>query len=145
MSSSASGSGSKELYVETDKSLWIHVIRLEKTFERGGNVSLKCNYCGGPYKGSYSKVKAHLLKVYGHGIKMCTKITMSQLIELNRQVDYAESRIKRSLPKEIPLPSTHGSSHTSSSSVRFDHSLSYRSEGYDSKKEKEFPHLLCST
>ncbi|KAL0908737.1 hypothetical protein M5K25_023245 [Dendrobium thyrsiflorum] len=31
------------------------------------------------------------------------------------------------------LPSIHGSSHTSSSSIRVDHASSFRSEGYDSK------------
>ncbi|KAL0909593.1 hypothetical protein M5K25_020477 [Dendrobium thyrsiflorum] len=93
MSSSAGGSGSKEPSVETDKPLWLHVTKLGKTFEGGGNVSFKCNYCGGTYKGSYSRVKAHLLKIAGHGIKMCPKITTSQLIEMQRQVDEAESRI----------------------------------------------------
>ncbi|XP_020702031.2 uncharacterized protein LOC110113696 [Dendrobium catenatum] len=133
---SALGEGSKEQSVETDKPLWLHVTKLGKTFEGGGNVSFKCNYCGGTYKGSYSRVKAHLLKIAGHGIKMCPKITTSQLTEINRQVDEAECRIKRALPKEIPLPSTHGSSHASSSSVRVDHSLSFRSEGYQTKKRK---------
>ncbi|PKU78650.1 hypothetical protein MA16_Dca014915 [Dendrobium catenatum] len=121
---SALGEGSKEQSVETDKPLWLHVTKLGKTFEGGGNVSFKCNYCGGTYKGSYSRVKAHLLKIAGHGIKMCPKITTSQLTEINRQVDEAECRIKRALPKEIPLPSTHGSSHASSS------------EGYQTKKRK---------
>ncbi|PKU74598.1 hypothetical protein MA16_Dca024662 [Dendrobium catenatum] len=127
MISTVGGSGlgedSKEQSVETDKPLWLHVTKLGKTFEEGGNVSFKCNYCGGTYKGSYSRVKAHLLKIAGHRIKMCPKITTSQLIEINRQVDEAECRIKRALPKEIRLPSTHGSSHASSSSVRVDHSF----------------------
>ncbi|KAI0500681.1 hypothetical protein KFK09_018897 [Dendrobium nobile] len=140
MSSTAGGIGlgedSKEQSVETDKPLWLHVTKLGKTFEGGGNVSFKCNYCGGTYKGSYSRVKSHLLKIAGHGIKMCPKITTSQLTEINKQVDEAECMIKRALPKEIPLPSTHGSSHASSSSVRVDHSLSFRSEGYQTKKRK---------
>ncbi|KAL0910099.1 hypothetical protein M5K25_021038 [Dendrobium thyrsiflorum] len=133
MSSTAGGSGlgegSKESCVETDNLLWNHVTKLGKPFEGGGNVSFKCNYCGGIYKGSYSMVKAHLLKIGGHRIKMCPKITTSQ-------VDEAEFRIKRLLPKEIPLSSIHGSSHTSSSSVRVDHLLSFRSKGYESKKRK---------
>ncbi|PKU70918.1 hypothetical protein MA16_Dca021037 [Dendrobium catenatum] len=44
--------------------------------------------------------------------------------------------IERTLPKEVPLPFTHGSSHTSSSSVRVDQALSFRSEGYKTKKRK---------
>ena len=48
--------------------LWKYVTKLEKparsTSKSGGNTHFRCNYCNGPFMGSYSRVKAHLLKMY---------------------------------------------------------------------------------
>lgn len=34
----------------------------------GGNRIWSCNFCNKRVTGSYSKVKAHLLKLFGHGV-----------------------------------------------------------------------------
>ena len=53
--------------------LWQYVIKVEKppgsTVKSGGNTYFKCNYCGGVFLGSYSRVKAHLLKIPNKGIR----------------------------------------------------------------------------
>ena len=41
----------------------------------GGNVAFQCNFCRQIYKGSYYRVKAHLLKIKGAGVASCTKVT----------------------------------------------------------------------
>jgi hypothetical protein len=40
--------------------LWTYVTKIKKSSGGGGNISFKCNYCQEIYKGSYSRVKAHL-------------------------------------------------------------------------------------
>ena len=45
------------------------------TSKSGGNAHFKCNYCDGTFVGSYSRVKAYLLKISGKGIRACMKVT----------------------------------------------------------------------
>ena len=60
--------------------LWKYVTKFEKlagsTSKSGGNTQFKCSYCDGTCVGSYSRVKAHLLKISGKGIKACMKVTL---------------------------------------------------------------------
>ncbi|KAK2648224.1 hypothetical protein Ddye_015713 [Dipteronia dyeriana] len=72
------------------------------------------------------KVKCHLLKLKGNGIASCTKVTNTNLLEMQRVVDEAELRVKQSIPRPVPLPSGIGSSSASPS-------ISYR---LDPKKRK---------
>ena len=62
-----------------DAPLWQHVNKLEKppssTSKSSGNTHFKCNYYDGTFVGSYSRVKTHLLKISGKGIKACMKVT----------------------------------------------------------------------
>ena len=55
--------------------LWQYVTKIEKppssTVNSGENTHFKCNYCGGVFLRSYSKVKAHLLKTSNKGIRAC--------------------------------------------------------------------------
>ena len=67
--------------IESEKSsetvgapLWKYVTKLEKTSVGGGNVAFRCNYCEKTFKGSYSRVKAHLLKLSNFGIQPCAKV-----------------------------------------------------------------------
>ena len=61
--------------------LWNHVVLLEKA-SSGGNAVWKCKYCSLEYRGSYSRVKSHLLRITGGGIKICPRVTKSVLGQL---------------------------------------------------------------
>ena len=66
--------------------LWQYVTKTEKppgsTVKSGGNTHFKCNYCGGVFLGSYSRVKAHLLKISNKGIRVCPNVTLSHRLEM---------------------------------------------------------------
>ena len=73
----------------------------------GGNVAFKCNFCRQIYKGSYYRVKAHLLKIKGAGVASCTKVTNENLVEMRRVVEEeAEQRVKLSNIKQVPFPTS---------------------------------------
>ncbi|KAG6491142.1 hypothetical protein ZIOFF_052474 [Zingiber officinale] len=82
----------------------------------GGNVTWSCNICNKVCKGSYSRVKAHLLKQKGAGIAGCTAVTMDQMKRMQQLIDDAELRKKNSKQKEVPLPSSSTSSNMASKS-----------------------------
>ena len=46
------------------------------TSKLGGNTHFKCNCCDETFVGSYSRVKAHLLKISGKDIKARMKVTL---------------------------------------------------------------------
>ncbi|KAL9242469.1 hypothetical protein vseg_016462 [Gypsophila vaccaria] len=96
------------------KPLWQYVTKLQK-FGGGGNISFRCNICQGTYKGSYSRVKAHLLKISGLGIKPCSKATAEHLKEMKRLMDGTELRPKKAVPLDFRLPSPPSASSESSS------------------------------
>ena len=54
--------------------LWKYITKLEKTSVGGENVAFRCNYCEKTFKGTYSRVKAHLLKLSKFGIQPCAKV-----------------------------------------------------------------------
>ena len=83
----------------------------------GGNVTFQCNFCKQIYKGSYYRVKAHLLKIKGVGVASYTKVTNENLVEMRRVVEEAEQRVKQSNLKQVPLPtSSDGTSNFENSS-----------------------------
>ncbi|KAK2637507.1 hypothetical protein Ddye_032299 [Dipteronia dyeriana] len=106
--------------------LWKYVIKLGRVGKARGNISFQCNFCQSIHKGSYHRVKCHLLKLKGNGIASCTKVTKANILEMQRVVEEAELRVKQSLPRPVPLPSDVGSSFASPT-------ISY---GLDPKKRK---------
>ena len=52
--------------------LWRHVTKLQKC-GGGGSWEWRCTLCNNTYKGSYPRVRAHLLHGGGQGISGCTK------------------------------------------------------------------------
>ena len=78
--------------------LWKHVL-LEKAVT-GGNVVWRCKYGNLEYKGSYSRIKSHLLRITGGGIKICTVVTKSILAQLKSEI---ADEIDKSKAKVIPL------------------------------------------
>jgi hypothetical protein len=83
--------------------LWNHVVLLEKA-AAGGNAIWRCKYCRLEYKGSYSRIKSHLLRISGGGIKICTAVDKFVLAQLQNEVAEAADEIERSKAKVIPLP-----------------------------------------
>ena len=89
--------------------LWQYVTKLDKppssTSKSGGNTQFKCNYYGGVFLGSYSRVKTHLLKISNKGIKACPKVTPSHRLEVQRIHDQIENdKLERECRSQIPLP-----------------------------------------
>ena len=92
-----------------DAPLWQHVNKLEKppgsTSKSSGNTHFKCNYCGGIFLGSYSRVKAHLLKISNKGIRVCDIVTSSHRLEMQRMHDQVKNdMLERECRSQIPLP-----------------------------------------
>ncbi|KAL4653424.1 hypothetical protein ACB092_01G302200 [Castanea dentata] len=92
-----------------ESSLWQYVAKVEKpagaSVKSGGNTYFKCNYCGVVYMGSYSRVKAHLLKIPNKGIKPCPKVTPSHRLEMQQMYDKVENdKLERERKSQIPLP-----------------------------------------
>ena len=81
--------------------LWKHVL-LEKAVT-GGNVVWRCKYSNLEYKGSYSRIKSHLLRITGCGIKICIAATKSILAQLKSEIIEATNEIDKSKAKVIPL------------------------------------------
>ncbi|XP_030970895.1 uncharacterized protein LOC115991330 [Quercus lobata] len=85
--------------------LWKYVTRLEKASVGSGNVSFKCNYCEKTFKGSYSRVKAHLLKLPKFGIQACAKVGDEYQNEMQKLEDaFEESSRRLKKPKLVSLP-----------------------------------------
>ncbi|KAG6509872.1 hypothetical protein ZIOFF_027879 [Zingiber officinale] len=115
MESFQNESGSAHEDVDDYSPLWKFVTKVEKAVG-GGNVTWSCNICNKVCKGSYSRVKAHLLKQKGAGIAGCTAVTMDQMKRMQQLIDDAELRKKNSKQKEVPLPSSSTSSNMASKS-----------------------------
>jgi hypothetical protein len=122
----ASGSGSSPLYVSEPSSvnvssdgdsvaevnqicddkypLWKHVNKVEKNGPDGGNAVIECKFCGKQISGSYTRIRAHLLKIQNQGVHICKKVTVPILEQLRKEVVDAEAAISNSKPKSVPLP-----------------------------------------
>ena len=65
------------------KPLWRYVRILEKTGKgEGANAKIKCRLCDHQFQGRYYRVKAHLLKISGAGVKFCRVVTVHVLEQL---------------------------------------------------------------
>ena len=97
--------------------LYKYVTKLEKASVGGGNVAFRCNYCEKTFKGSYSRVKAHMLKlsysrVKAHmlklskfGIQPCAKVEDEYQNEMQKLENaYEESLRRLKKPKLVSLP-----------------------------------------
>ncbi|XP_028063908.1 uncharacterized protein LOC114267118 [Camellia sinensis] len=119
--------------------LWGYVTKLVKRGEGGsGNTKFKCNFCDIEYQGSYFRVRAHLLLLTGHGIRVCATVkNKSNLLSEIRKVDQeAENRKKMAKPKNVPLPPP--SSQISASHDSVEDVGTFRMEGYAPRKRKAF-------
>ena len=83
--------------------------KLEKlpvsTSKSSENTHFKCNYCGGVFLVSYSRVKAYLLKTSNKGIRACIKVTPSHRLEMQRMHDQVKNdKLETECKSQIPLP-----------------------------------------
>ena len=53
------------------------------------------------YKGSYYRVKAHMLKIKEARIASCSKVTNENVIEMQKVLEEAKHRVKQSNPKQV--------------------------------------------
>ena len=85
----------------------------------GGNCTFKCNFCNNNYNGSLYRVRCHLLKISGKGVKVCPKISSQEHREIESLVETFELAKKNSAPREIPLPKSVSSMEGSSTGSTF--------------------------
>lgn len=64
--------------------LWRYVTRIGKRSNGGGNVTWQCNFCGVVKKGSYTRVRGHLLNWPSAGVRPCEKVTHQDIAAMQR-------------------------------------------------------------
>ena len=78
------------------KLLWRYVSKLRKTTS-GGNFEFKCNIC--EFNGSYTRVKDHLVKISTIGVRVCSKVSPSRLVEFKKLDNEISLKIQKSQKK----------------------------------------------
>ncbi|KAL5172115.1 hypothetical protein HKD37_16G044935 [Glycine soja] len=121
--SASSPSQAKEQDDDT-KTLWTYVTKI-KSVGGGGNYEIKCNICDFTFNGSYTRVRAHLLKMTGKGVRVCQKVTIDRLIHLKKIDNEATLRVEKSKTKFVSLPP-----------VSTQHQMDTNTLGVDPKKRK---------
>ncbi|KAI3963329.1 hypothetical protein MKW98_022751, partial [Papaver atlanticum] len=94
-----------------DAPLWKYVNKLRRSKSGGRNWDMECKICSKPFKGSYSRVKGHMLLIKKQGVFLCSKVQgdISILRRLQKESDLADVRNESSsasvIANAIPLPS----------------------------------------
>ena len=83
--------------------------KIKKLSDGGVNFSWQCNFCHVINKSSYTRVRAHLLKIVGQGIGPCLKVTPNDIADMQRLEDEAKTQMERKAPKNVPLSMTSSS------------------------------------
>ena len=86
--------------------LWQCVTKISRLGQLGGNCKWICNFCNQEKQGTYTRVRAHLLKISGKGINGCPKVKSDDLIEIKQIENEIMNRLAKLKPKEVPLPTT---------------------------------------
>ena len=89
--------------------LWKHVTKFvppKSSNARGGNTRFRCHFCENEYLGSYSRVRAHLLKIKNEGVAVCSKMTSPVLEQLRKEDREASEAAAKAAPsyKLVRLP-----------------------------------------
>ncbi|KAL5134361.1 hypothetical protein HKD37_03G007538 [Glycine soja] len=121
--SASSLSQAKEQDDDT-KPLWTYVTKI-KSVGGGGNYEIKCNICDFTFNGSYTRVRAHLLKMTGKEVRVCQKVTIAKLIDLKKIDNEVTLRVERSKTKSVSLPP-----------ISTQHQMDTNTLGVDPKKRK---------
>ncbi|ERN03513.1 uncharacterized protein LOC18431659 [Amborella trichopoda] len=84
--------------------LWAYMEKIGRCHTGGGNWMLRCVLCKAEFKGSYTRVKSHLLGKVGTGVKRCLGIDNETLATLLRLNDEGSTRkIRSSSRSSVPL------------------------------------------
>ncbi|KAK4713353.1 hypothetical protein R3W88_019260 [Solanum pinnatisectum] len=70
--------------------LWDHVKVISIAPNGGGNRTWSCNYCNNIVAGSYNRMKAHLLRLLGHGVQICKESSGDIFATLKMEYEQAE-------------------------------------------------------
>ena len=65
---------------------------------------VNCSLYDFEFNGSYTRVRAHLLKIRREGVRICPKVNPSKLAELKRLDNEATLKIENSKKKKVSLP-----------------------------------------
>jgi hypothetical protein len=84
--------------------LWKYVSKIDKIGVRGGNCKFQCNFCQLVFNGSYTRVKSHLLRISGQGIRGCSTATPRDIQEMKKLVEQAEMKVRKNPVEMVPLP-----------------------------------------
>ncbi|KAI4973314.1 hypothetical protein ZWY2020_029022 [Hordeum vulgare] len=86
--------------------LWKHDTKLAADPSgRGGNTCFRCHFCMLDFPGSYTRIRAHLLKILNADINPCTKITQPLFEELRNEDKAASILISHGKTRNtLPLP-----------------------------------------
>ncbi|KAJ1418855.1 Ribonuclease H-like superfamily [Sesbania bispinosa] len=85
------------------KPLWNCVTKI-KNVGGGGNFEIQCMLCDLSFNGSYTRARAHLLKITGKGVRGCKSLTPQRLVEFKKMDNEAALRIDKSKAKFVSLP-----------------------------------------
>ena len=86
--------GFSSLIQDDHTSLWKYVTEVEKVGRGGENWRRKCSYCGSTFSSSYSRVKAHFMRISWVGIKMCQSV----IRDMTEEMEHVKIRLKVSMP-----------------------------------------------
>ncbi|XP_020267247.1 uncharacterized protein LOC109842776 [Asparagus officinalis] len=106
----AEGSSDAQSVQDDHTPLWKYVTKLEKMGKGGGNWQWMCSYCHEVFTSSYSRVKAHLMRTSGQGIKVCKGVKPHNMRDMQADMDQAEARVMASMPRTVTLPGSSASS-----------------------------------
>ncbi|XLU45578.1 hypothetical protein S245_040392, partial [Arachis hypogaea] len=75
----------------------------ENKIEGGRNLEFECKFSKVLFSGSYTRVRAHLLKISGKRIRFCAKVTSTKLEELKKLDSESTLLHESKKAKSIPL------------------------------------------
>jgi hypothetical protein len=70
--------------------LWKYVKKIENNGPDGGNAVIECTFCGKQISDSYTRIRAHLLKIPNQGVLISKRVTVPILEQL-RKVQIGQS------------------------------------------------------
>ncbi|KAL5226644.1 hypothetical protein ABZP36_014909 [Zizania latifolia] len=117
--------------------LWRHVKLLEKNNSAGGNAKSRCLYCDHIIPGSYSRVRAHLMRESGKGTSICSAATPEMVEQFRKEEAAARATTEGSSSRSVPMPVQLSTSSSSSG-------LLAPSGWNASSKKKKQTHILES-